>query len=268
MTVAVDDFIAAFARYMRTGDTENLTAFCEDPAQRPLLAIYRNGFYKSCVDALKSNFPVCALFLGEKYFAHAARVYVDRHPPRRGTLLGYGEHFPDFLRALREQDPEEWLGMPSPAADVAELDLAWLSSLMSANAQRPLTIEHVARLTEQGEDIACESVKLNPSVKIRDIDNRVFELWVVLKTDAHDHDELPPVFAAESQTVMFWRIQGSVHARELSRPEQALMRELEHTGSQLSTAMNAALTLDPTFDVSDVFSACLQNELLELQIDT
>ncbi len=258
----VQDYINAFALYLETGDAEPLAEFCEDPSQPALFAVYRNGFYKACIDALMANFPVCLNFLGEDYFKQAARTYVARFPPKTGTLVGYGEHFAAVARELPEQDPEKWRAMPAATADIINLDYAWLNSLMSANSEQILDSDSVTALTEQGRDIAQEEVRLNPSVRICVTGYQVFDLWVALKTGAEISRGVS--VAAVPQTVMFWRWQGDVQARVLSAPEESLMRRLQPPGGRLNDAIEAALQGDRDFDVGNTFAACLQNGLLEL----
>lgn len=256
------DYINAFALYLETGDAMPLTEFCEDSSKQALLAVYRNGFYKACVDALKANFPVCVTFLGEDYFKQTAHAYVARFPPKQGTLVGYGEHFAAVVRELPEQDPEKWRAMPAATADLVNLDYAWLNSLMSANSERVLSSDRVMALTDQGRDIAQEEVRLNPSVQFCVTEYQVFDLWVALKTGVEINQQI--AVSALTQSAMFWRWQGNVQARELSAPEQALMRQLQPPGSRLNDAIEAALQRDPDFDISETFAACLQNGLLEL----
>ncbi len=258
----VQDYINAFALYLETGDADPLSEFCEDPSQPALLAVYRNGFHKTCIDALKANFPVCLKFLGEDYFKQAAQAYVARFPPKQGTLVGYGEHFAAVVRKLPEQDPEKWRAMPSATADFVNLDYTWLNSLMSANSERILDSDSVMALTDQGRDIAQEELRLNPSVQFCVTEYQVFDLWVTLKTGSEINRQV--TVAAAPQTLMFWRWQGDVQARGLSAPEETLMRQLQPPGGRLNDAIEAALQRDPNFDVGETFAACLQNGLLEL----
>lgn len=260
----LQNYINAFALYLETGNADPLTPFCEDPSQQALLAVYRNGFYKACIDALIANFPVGVKFLGDDYFKQAARAYVARFPPQQGTLVGYGEQFGALVRQLPEHDPEKWQAMPVATADIVNLDNAWLQSLMSANSQSVVDPEQVRAFTEQGKDIAMETVRLNPSVQFCATDYQVFELWVALKAGSEVKRQIS--IAAIPQKLMFWRWQGGVQARELSAPEEAMMQLLKPPGSRLNDAIEAALQIDPDFDISETFAACLQNGLLETRL--
>ena len=90
-----------------------------------------------------------------------------------------------------------------------------------------------------------------------------FSEWISLKTNNYDDlDETDNV-----SFVMLWRIQGAVQARLLTLAEVALMQTLLGKSKPLSEAFEAAITIDENFDVSDAFTACLQNELLEIKIN-
>ena len=124
----------------------------------------------------------------------------------------------------------------------------------------------------EGHDFTQSVVKLNASVVLLQVSAATLKQWIALKTNssevaqeendasesAHSDNPLP------SDLVMFWRVHGSVQVRALSVPEWAVMHALQGEGGVLAEAFDAALTLDPDFDVSEVFSACIQNEILEI----
>jgi hypothetical protein len=245
------------------------------------LAVYRNGFYKGCVDALAANFPICEKLIGNDNFRQMARLYVDHFPPAQGTLVGYGKNFPDFASDFINdselkskdafettlaltQDQQNISTLYNHLIDIAHLDYAWLMSLMSANSNKTLTIEFVTQLIEQNTEFTELNVKLNPSVLLMRVNKEAFSKWVSLKTNSTNiiHTEL-----STDNVVMLWRLQGAVQARLLSVAEVALMQALQGKGSSLGEAFDAAIKVDENFEVSDAFTACLQNELLEIQLN-
>ena len=272
-----NQYIDAFTRYLRHGDLSVMSPFCENPSHLERMAVYRNGFYKGCVDALAANFPMCEKKLGGDDFRKMARLYVDHFPPEQGTLVGYGKAFPDFIKDLLKEFELEnndkfelTLAQKIPAdlycnlADIAHLDYAWLMSLMSADSNETLTIEYVTHLIEQEIEFTDLNVKLNPSVLLLRVREDAFSEWILLKTNNND------VMTNKSSAdgfVMLWRLQGAVQARLLSIAEVALMQALQGTGRTLGEAFDAAITIDENFEVSDAFTACLQNELLEININ-
>lgn len=275
--MSTNQYIDAFTRYLRTGDPSAMEHFCVNSSHIKRLAVYRNGFYKGCVDALIANFPMCEKKVGSENFRKMARLYVDRFPPEQGTLVGYGLSFPGFVADLIKdgeienkhilevtENQQSASNLYMNLVDIAHLDYAWLMSLMSADSTETLTIEYVTQLMEQGTELTELNVKLNPSVLLLNVSEGAFFEWISLKTNNND------VVVTKSSTedfIMLWRLQGAVQARSLSIAEVALMKALQGTSRSLGEAFDAAITVDENFEVSDAFTACLQNELLEIQIN-
>lgn len=274
--MSTQQYIDAFAQYLRNGDSASIEIFCENSSHINRLAVYRNGFYKGCIDALSANFPMCEKKLGAERFREIARLYVDHFPPEQGTLVGYGINFPQFLENLlsdNELNNKESIELAeyqqvtsdsyTTLVNIAQLDYAWLKSLMSADSNGTLTIENVTELLEQGIELTDLNVRLNPSVLLVQVYENAFSEWISLKTNTDDDlNEIDNV-----SFVMLWRIQGAVQARLLTLAEVALMQTLLGKSKPLSEAFEAAITIDENFDVSDAFTACLQNELLEIKIN-
>ena len=275
--MSTNQYIDAFTRYLRTGDPSEMKLFCENSSHIKRLAVYRNGFYKGCVDALIANFPMCEKKVGSENFRKMARLYVDRFPPEQGTLVGYGLSFPGFVADLIKdgelenkhilevtENQQSRSNLYMNFVEIAHLDYAWLMSLMSADSAEILTIEYVTQLMEQGIELTELNVKLNPSVLLLSVSESAFLEWISLKTN--NNDGVVTKSSAED-FIMLWRLQGAVQARSLSIAEVALMQALQGTGRSLGDAFDAAVTVDENFEVSDAFTACLQNELLEIQIN-
>lgn len=256
-------YIDAFAGYLRSGDASLMRDFCKNPEDIKRLAVYRNGFYKGCIDALAANFPVCQQMMGSDSFKKMARLYVDHFPPEKGTLVGYGQSFPDFIADFMKE--QQFVTNLNPnLSDIACLDYAWLMSLMSADSEKILTAEHVTQLVEQGSDLATVRVKLNASVILLCVRSGALSEWISLKINKNQLTE--KVEIPEADLVMFWRVQGAVQTRSLSLAEGVLMQTLQGQGKTLGEAFDAALEVDDSFEVSDVFSACLQNALLDFEM--
>lgn len=274
--MAVSAYIDAFSVYLRTGNVSGMNDFCVNAEHLKRMSVYRNGFYKGCVDALAANFPMCEKFVGSEDFKNIAHIYVDHFPPKKGTLVGYGQNFPDFLDdfivGLKKQ-PEAIRLSPS-LVDLAHLDYAWLMSLMSADTTQALTTEKVTWLMNEGCDFTQAVVKLNASVALLQVSAGALTQWIALKTDSREVEQHERNVSELNQSdnplpsdlVMFWRVHGSVQVRSLSVPESAVMHALQEEGGVLEEAFDAALALDPDFDVSEFFSACIQNEILEIDM--
>jgi len=266
-------YIDAFAKYLLSGDLSSMEVFCENPSEMKRLAIYRNGFYKSCIDALIANFPISEKLIGNNNFRQLAKMYVDNFPPEQGTLVGYGLTFPDFISTFINNINDEkenklkilknTPNLDSNLVDIAHLDYAWLISLMSADSKKILTIEYVNQLIEQEFELTELNVKLNASVLLLSVNASAFAQWLSLKIN----NNIDQKHLAEMASVMFWRLQGAVQVRLLSVAETQLMQSLQNKGSTLGKAFDAAIMIDDEFEVSDAFTACLENELLEITIN-
>jgi hypothetical protein len=257
--VSEQGFYSVFSEYLSSGNAQLLEPWCVNPVHSNRLAVYRNGFYKSVIDALMANYPVCFLLLGEQLFRQIARAYVEQSPPQQATLVGYGEHFADFIcdeMTGRVADDD----LVRVAAAVAELDRSWLQSLSSAEPTQLLTADCIQELAGQGTDVTALPVSLSPSVSLCEVALSALQRWLALKAGS----EVSPVKdSASVVTVMFWRLQGVVQVRALSAPETALMHSLQQVEASLEIAFSAVLAVDAKFDVSDLFTACLQNQLID-----
>ena len=49
----LDAYADAFSRYLRTGTVGALSGFCAEGDDLGRLRVYRNGFLKACIDALR-----------------------------------------------------------------------------------------------------------------------------------------------------------------------------------------------------------------------
>jgi len=123
----LDAYADAFARYLRTGTVGALSGFCAEGADLGRLRIYRNGFLKACVDALRANYPSVERLVGEARFPALARPFVEVHPPRVASLVEYGSGFPQHLRVTRDMHGLDWL------ASFAALDRAWTEVCFAAD---------------------------------------------------------------------------------------------------------------------------------------
>ena len=124
----LDEYTTAFVRYLRTGTVGALSEFCGEGADPTRLRVYRNGFIRACVEALRASYPSVERLAGEERFPALARPYVEAHPPRVATLVGYGEDFPRFIDDTRETHRLDWL------ASFAALDRAWTEVCFAEDA--------------------------------------------------------------------------------------------------------------------------------------
>lgn len=106
--------------------TQHLTHEALVSADR--LSIYRNNFTATAVTALRLSYPVVEKLVGPEFFEGAARIFIERHPPRTAYFNDYGAEFADFLANFGPAAQLPYL------PDVARLEWSVSSSLNAADA--------------------------------------------------------------------------------------------------------------------------------------
>lgn len=140
------------------------------------LAIYRNNYRVTLVDALEDTFQRTARWVGQDAFHQAAAHHVIAHPPTGWTLDDVGNGFDDTLAELFAHDPE-----------VSEL--AWVEWSMhqafGAFDSEPLTANgFVAATAEYGDD-NWDSLRLMfmPRTASRIVRHDIPAIWHALDAD-------------------------------------------------------------------------------------
>ncbi|MHA1597226.1 MAG: HvfC/BufC family peptide modification chaperone, partial [Alphaproteobacteria bacterium] len=92
------------------------------------ISIHRNNTYLTLTESLAAVFPVIRKLVGEEFFDATAYEFIRQRPPRRGSLLFYGDDFGDFLDRFSPAASLPYLG------DVARLEWAWHEAFHGADA--------------------------------------------------------------------------------------------------------------------------------------
>lgn len=251
------DYFSSFTEYLRTGNTSDLSNYLEAFENEEILSVYRNGFYKSCIEALASNFPVTKIILGEEKFNFLAVQYIDKNLPKHGTLVGYGNRFSHFLKkAIYCNNPQ----LSGISYEISILDKAWLDCLNSKSEAFKLTAERIIKLTQADQNITQLSLVLPSDVQLISLSLNSFELWLSIK----EHESLPMQVSLTQQPekVIFWQNQGQVIGKTLSSIESLFFTKLasnQHCFESIVDEINKAYSEE---DVSKLFSACLENGLI------
>ena len=202
------------------------------------LAVYKNNVHSQLIDALAATFPAVERLVGGEFFRYAAREYAGIHPPRRPTLVSYGEHFPQFL------------GRFAPAAtvpylpDVARLELLYLESYHSAEAEA-LSPEQVSdRLGATDEAVTLE---LHPSARLMASRFPVSRIWELNRRveSPHGKTRIP----GEAEHLLIIRPQATVEVRRLSEGAYAALTALAQ-GRTVTAARAAGEHAEPGIDLT------------------
>jgi hypothetical protein len=115
------------------------------------LEVYQGMYFLRMRDALLSDYPVTARFLGDEGFAALVRGYVKTHPSRTYTLNRLGDRLPAYVRRTP--------GIPERGflADLVGLELA-ITEVFDAFSSPALTPEAVAAVPAE----AWERARLVP----------------------------------------------------------------------------------------------------------
>ncbi len=161
----------------------------------PGMAIYRNNYRTSLVEALRSTFERTGRLVGEEAFRRAAAHHCIMHPPRSWTLDLVGKGFPETCTELFPHDPD--------VAELAALEWAMHEAFVARNT-KPLTTagfgEACAKFTEgDWEDL---TLTLVPDLRVVGASHDLVRLWSSLAADRAKPDMVP---CGEAQCAIVWR---------------------------------------------------------------
>lgn len=250
----LDDYYQAFSRFLRGGSHRVLAGYCEAHAELAVLDIYRNGFYKTCADVLRANYPSVVHLVGEDCFKSLARRHVEAHPPRRASLVTYGEGFAEVIETTRALHGLGYLSC------VAKLDRAWTEVYFAADAEDP-DAEALAGMTERA--LMALGGRLAPCARRVSLDFGVLDAWTSLRQGGLD--EHMTVGRAPLE-VLVWRSAGEIAFRALGSGEQALVDGIA-AGRSCTEAAMAAVEADADFDVAGGFAALLRERILSFDLE-
>ena len=295
----LDEYVNAFSHYMGTGSTDALSEFCAEGADHSRLRVYRNGFLRSCIEALRASYPSVERIVGAERFPALARPFVEANPPSTASLVEYGEHFPHFIDDAREVHRLDHL------ASFARLDRAWTEVFFAADvdteAARAARVSpsggvvvpanHVsvqaetsrsphgpqastvqsAPGTERPEAAASTPGVPGDAEALMNLRGRLAP-WVRLVSPEYRvldswsrlrRDELaqPVEVRHVSQRVLVWRRGADVLYRDLARPEHAFIARVS-AGLPCGEAAAGALDIDPDFDLVTTFASLLHHRML------
>jgi hypothetical protein len=208
------------------------------------LAVYRNNVFASLTDALRETFPVICRLVDQRFFSYAAHEFIASHPPKRPSLLEYGDAFPDFL-----------VGFP-PCRDLFYLpDVArfeWLMNVAAHSTEaEPISSDSLAGFGSQ--DAAALVLALHPSFGFLSSPWPVDRIWRANQPGACDeivdlgsggvHLEV----SRQKEDVVFRTLDASTFA----------FRQVLAAGRPFAQAIERALEIDPDFAVGTALAELL-----------
>ncbi len=218
-----------------------------DPRRR--LQVHRNNTLITLTDALGAVYPVVRRLVGDDFFAHVARGFIERAPPASGTLIDYGAGLADYLGGL-----DAAAGLPY-LPDVARLEWAWHDSFHAADAP-PLDPARLAALPR--ERLPGARFSLHPAARLIRSSWPVGRIWI-----AHGDPDRPPDSVSLDEGpdyLLVLRPDYDVRLRFVGHAEWVFIVNLSRHQS-VAEAWAAAIDIDSTFELSQVLRDCLTGGL-------
>jgi hypothetical protein len=167
-----------------------------DAGREPLLRIYRQAYTARLIGALRDNFGVLPLVLGDEAFEALALAYIEAHPSQRPSIRWFGDRLPEFMAAHDDL-------VPHPAmTDLARMEWALRAAFDAADAS---PIDATALAGVPGDAWPSLVFEPLPSVQLLALGWNVEPVWRALKdADPNAAPELPEP-QANQHTLLVWR---------------------------------------------------------------
>lgn len=238
-----------------SGHEQNLVDYCVSGVNIERLNIYRNGYFRSAIETLVSNYPAVYTLLGSELFRHLAKQFVVQHPPSFGSLVGYGVEFPAFLETsdVRHQLPY--------LSDIAKLDRGWLQVYFAADCE-PLTPGRVYELLSLGGDTGLEKIGVVSALTLVSLSYPISVVWQLLKDNGglDKAIELSP----GAEHALIWRSGDIVLVRVLPAHEFSFFSCLL-AGMSFEEAVESISEANDEYDMGAFFSELITAEILAIK---
>lgn len=103
------------------------------------IAVYRNNYRGNLHDALTGAYPVIVQLVGDDFFRHMARNYIEQNPSTSANLHHYGANLATFLASF--QPAQQLAYLP----DIASLEWACHIAYFAADTT-PLSLASLAQI--------------------------------------------------------------------------------------------------------------------------
>lgn len=199
-------------RLVRPGRARDVVLPSKRLSAEQRISVYQEMYLPRMLDALESDYPALAHFLGHAAWQRLVRDYVSAHPSRSYTLNELGRRLPEFVRRARVR-------RPAFCHDLARLEWA-VTEVFDAPETRPLTEADLAAVAP-GD---WERARLVPVAALRLVPlSHDAGAWLdSLKDEAHRH----PRVARRPSLLVVHRRDYAVRRREQSPAAFALLGDL------------------------------------------
>jgi hypothetical protein len=173
--------------------------------------VYRNAYRARLRGALRDNFEVLPLVMGDDAFDALANAYIDSHPSHHYSLRWFGHELCAFMAAN-----EAMVDHPA-MLDLARMECALRHAFDAAPAVLLAPAELAALPAADWADVR---LTLHPSVQLLDLQWAVGPIWHALKSGQEELD--PP--AALDHHLLVWRQGMNTQWKSLSPTETVFVQ--------------------------------------------
>lgn len=233
------------------GDTAVLEAL--EPGElsaQKRLDIYRNNVFSNYRGALEAVYPTILSLVGVDYFRQAAHRYVQRYPSYSGDIHHYGKEFCDLLADLPGTADLAYL------PDVARLEWFIHAAFHAADRERL----DLSRLQGIPPDKYPQlRFVLNPAARLLDSEFPIRRIWQVNLPDykGDQHVDL----SVGGDTVLVMRRNFVMEVEAIATAEASMLTAFQRNEA-FGQALDAALDIDPDFDVGTFLQRYVLNETI------
>jgi hypothetical protein len=210
------------------------------------LGIYHHAYRARLLETMRDTFGHTLRYLGDEWFDHLARAFIECTPSASSNLRWYGRSWPQWLALqLNEASP---MGSHPEVPELAELDWALRRAFDAADAP-VMSLPHLAAMTP--EDWATAVLPAQPSLQMLTLRCNTLSLWHALDDDT----EVPqPETLSEPMSVLVWRHDERPHFRSMAAMEAYAVGLLTQGQSfaDICAAMAEHFTDDDTTPVAGV----------------
>ncbi len=180
--------------------------------------VYRIAYRARLRAALRDNFEVLPLVMGDDAFDALANAYIDAHPSQHYSLRWFGHSLCDFMISH-----DELVDHPA-LVDLAQLQWALRHAFDAESAELLTTADLAAVPSEQW---AALRFTLHPSVQLLDLQWAVGPIWHALKSGPTAMGPPEPL----DHALMVWRLGMNTQWKSLSNTEAEFVKALQAHGT-------------------------------------
>jgi hypothetical protein len=196
------------------------------PEGEPQFAVYRNAYRARLRGALRENFEVLPLVMGDEAFDDLANAYIDAHPSAHYSLRWFGHQLAAFMA-----EKDDLVAHPA-MLDLARMEWA-LRNAFDAPSVDPLAPDALANV--RAEEWPNLRLGLHPAVQLLHMQSAIGPVWHALKSEQED---VPPPEAL-AHHLLVWRQGMHTQWKSLNHAETTFVQSLQagHTFGETCEAL-------------------------------